>query len=167
MSWLAVMPIAYGHTKKSLYDKMVKTPAARTLLTKCGENLPLSETVMDDLKSYVIRYIYGDLKNASLDQARAGCTDASPSWWRQCHAAHQMRQLSGLNSTPFWYQNASLSHRSGMANDEWSLSLSTAHTTTPAHWPSCTANTTGWFWIRWGAWWIWSTWLRFWHLRCR
>ena len=50
---------------------MAKTTEARNLLSKCGESLPLSKDVLDDLKSYVIRYIYSDVQSSSLDQASA------------------------------------------------------------------------------------------------
>ena len=61
----------YGHGKTSLYEKMAKSTEDRNLLLKCGESLPLSKDVLDDLKSYVIRYIYSDVQSSSLDQARA------------------------------------------------------------------------------------------------
>ncbi len=61
----------YGHGKTLLYEKMVKNLEARSLLLKCGESLPLNEDVLEDLKSYVIRYVYGDARSSSLDLARA------------------------------------------------------------------------------------------------
>ncbi len=45
-----------GHGKSLLYGKMAKSPEACSLLLKCGENLPLNDDDLDDLKSYVIRY---------------------------------------------------------------------------------------------------------------
>ena len=42
-----------------LYDKMVL------------ELLPLTDDVLDDLKSHVIRYVYGDVQSSSLSLARA------------------------------------------------------------------------------------------------
>ncbi|MES9882370.1 MAG: hypothetical protein ABW185_15975 [Sedimenticola sp.] len=61
----------YGHGKISLYEKMMKCPEARTLLSKCGDALPLTDDVLGDLKCYVIRYVYGDARSSSLDLARA------------------------------------------------------------------------------------------------
>ena len=61
----------YGHGKLLLYDKMAKSAEARILLSKCGESLPLSDDALDDLNTYVIRYIYGDVHSTSLELARA------------------------------------------------------------------------------------------------
>ena len=37
------------------------------LLLKCGESLQLSEDASNDLKIYVMRYVYGDVRSCSLD----------------------------------------------------------------------------------------------------
>ena len=55
----------------SLYEKLSKSTAARSLISKCGEVLPLSDDVLNNLKSFVIRYIYGDKQSSSLNLARA------------------------------------------------------------------------------------------------
>ena len=39
--------------------------------SNCGESLPLTDDVLDDLKSYVTRYVYGDVQSSSLSLARA------------------------------------------------------------------------------------------------
>ncbi len=61
----------YGHGKKVLFERMAKSPEARSLLSRCGEHLPLRDDASDDLKAYIIRYVYGDLQSSSLDLARA------------------------------------------------------------------------------------------------
>ena len=61
----------FGHGKMSLYEKLSKSTEARSLISKCGEGLPLSDDVLNDLKSFVIRYIYGDTQSSSLNLARA------------------------------------------------------------------------------------------------
>ena len=61
----------FGHGKMSLYEKLSKSTEARSLISKCGDGLPLSDDVLNDLKSFVIRYIYGDTQSSSLNQARA------------------------------------------------------------------------------------------------
>ena len=48
----------FGHGKMSLYEKLSKSTAARSLISKCGEGLPLSDDVLNNLNSFVIRYIY-------------------------------------------------------------------------------------------------------------
>ena len=44
---------------------------ARSLLLKCGESLQLSDDALNDLKIYVMRYVYGDVRSSSLDLLRA------------------------------------------------------------------------------------------------
>ena len=50
---------------------MSKSTEACNLILKCGEVLMLSDDVLNDLKSFVIRYIYGDTQSSTLNQARA------------------------------------------------------------------------------------------------
>ena len=69
---------------------MVKNFDACRLLLKCGEDLQLNDDVLEDLKPYVIRYVYGDVQSSSLDLARAAkwkgqkksLHDAPAFWWR-------------------------------------------------------------------------------------
>ena len=70
MTRLAVMPTV-GHGKMSLYEKLLKSAEARNLISKCGEGLTLSNDVFNDIKSFVIRYIYGDTHSSTLNQTRA------------------------------------------------------------------------------------------------
>ena len=41
------------------------------LLLKCGESLQLSDDASNDLKIYVMRYVYGDVHSCSLDLLHA------------------------------------------------------------------------------------------------
>ena len=61
----------YGHGKLSLFERMAKSAEARSLLLKCGESLQLSDDALNDLKIYVLRYVYGDVRSSSLDLLRA------------------------------------------------------------------------------------------------
>ena len=61
----------YGHGKTTLYDKMAKNTKARKILSKCGKNLPLNTDVLNELISYVIQFVYGDVHSSNLDSARA------------------------------------------------------------------------------------------------
>ena len=47
-----------GHSKISLYEKLSKSTEAHSLISKCREGLLLSDDVLNDLKSFVIYYIY-------------------------------------------------------------------------------------------------------------
>ena len=60
-----------GHSKISLYEKLSKSTEARSLISKYREGLLLSDDVLNDLKSFVICYMYGDTLNFSLNLARA------------------------------------------------------------------------------------------------
>ena len=56
---------AYGKGKKSVYDKVAKSPVVRRQLSRCRESLDLEEEV-------VTRHvIYGDNKSSTLAEARA------------------------------------------------------------------------------------------------
>ena len=59
----------YGHGKLSLFERLAKSAETRSLLLKCG--LQLSDDALNDLKIYVMRYVYGDVRSSSLDLLRA------------------------------------------------------------------------------------------------
>jgi len=59
----------FGHGKMSLYEKLLKSAEARSLISKCGEGLTLSDDVFNDIKSFAICYIYGDTYSSTLNQA--------------------------------------------------------------------------------------------------
>ena len=61
----------YGHGKLTLFERVTKSAEARSLLLKCGESLELSDDALNDLKIYVMRYVYGDVRCSSLDVLRA------------------------------------------------------------------------------------------------
>jgi hypothetical protein len=61
----------YGHGKTTLYDKMAKSSEARKKLSKCRESLPLQDDILNELISYVIRFVYSDSRSSSLNSARA------------------------------------------------------------------------------------------------
>ena len=50
---------------------MAKSAEALSLLLKCGESLKLSDDALNDLKTYVMRYVYGNVRSSSLDLLRA------------------------------------------------------------------------------------------------
>ena len=60
----------YGHGKLSLFERMVQSAEARSLLLKCGESFQLSDDALNDLNIYVMRYVYGDVRSSSLDVLR-------------------------------------------------------------------------------------------------
>ena len=68
--WLRFQQLFYGHGKTSLYEKMAQSFKARCLLLKCGESLPLKNDICNDLKLYVVRYVYGEVRSTSLGLTR-------------------------------------------------------------------------------------------------
>ena len=49
----------YGRGKRAIIEKVMKVPDARSLLHGCGDMLPIPSTVLNNLKKFVIKYIYG------------------------------------------------------------------------------------------------------------
>ena len=49
----------YGRGKKAIIEKVSKVPAARALLHGCGDMLPIQPTVLENLKKFMITYVYG------------------------------------------------------------------------------------------------------------
>ena len=50
---------------------MAKSTKTRKIFSKCGNNLPLNTDVLNELISYVIQFVYGDVHSSNLDSARA------------------------------------------------------------------------------------------------
>ena len=60
-----------GYGKKKLLAKVAKDPQARELLEKVGESLELDDKVRDQMKKFVLTYIYGGSGDVTCGQARA------------------------------------------------------------------------------------------------
>ena len=63
--------VFFGMARCHMYEKLLKSAEACSLISKCGEGLTLSDDVFNDIKSFVIRYIYGDKHSSTLNQTRA------------------------------------------------------------------------------------------------
>ena len=63
----------YGRGKKMVIEKTIKSSEARNLLSECGDTLPIQQNVLDDLKRFVLRYIYGS--------SEVTCADARAQQW--------------------------------------------------------------------------------------
>ena len=48
----------YGYGKKVVMDKVINCLESREVLSSCGKELPLQEKVLEDLKTFVLKYIY-------------------------------------------------------------------------------------------------------------
>ena len=64
--WLRLQQLFYGHFKLSLFERMAKSAEVSSLLLKCAESLQLSDDALNDLKIYVMRYVYGDVRSILL-----------------------------------------------------------------------------------------------------
>ena len=60
-----------GHGKKKLLAKVAKDLQARELLEQVGESLELDDNVRDQMKKFVLTYIYGGSGDVTCGQARA------------------------------------------------------------------------------------------------
>eukprot|EP00794_Sanderia_malayensis_P006670 gene6670-7422_t len=61
----------FGHGKKSVVEKTVKSSDAMQLLKDVGQSVPATPEVMEHLANFTIRYAYGDRKSTTLAEARA------------------------------------------------------------------------------------------------
>ena len=60
----------YDKGKKLINDRMMFSHDARLLLESVGESLEMSEETADDMKSFVIKYVYNDHLSNNLAEAR-------------------------------------------------------------------------------------------------
>ena len=61
----------FGHGKRSIFDKVVKNPKYQKLLYDVGKDIPLTDSVLEQMKRFVIRAVYGDMKSYTIREARA------------------------------------------------------------------------------------------------
>ena len=59
-----------GHGKKAVIKKVMKSSKARVLLHECGDALPIPAHVLNNLKTFVIKYIYAS-KELGCAETRA------------------------------------------------------------------------------------------------
>ena len=62
----------FGHGKRSIYDKVAKNPKLQKLLYDVGKQIPMNDNVLQQMKRFVIRAVYGDMKSCTAREARAG-----------------------------------------------------------------------------------------------
>eukprot|EP00745_Piridium_sociabile_P040935 TRINITY_DN7979_c0_g1_i3.p1 TRINITY_DN7979_c0_g1~~TRINITY_DN7979_c0_g1_i3.p1 ORF type:complete len:449 (-),score=103.89 TRINITY_DN7979_c0_g1_i3:362-1708(-) len=60
----------FGKGKKSVYDRVVKSPVSRQQLLRCGDSLHLEEEVLEDLFQFTRHAVYGDKKSGTMADAR-------------------------------------------------------------------------------------------------
>eukprot|EP00794_Sanderia_malayensis_P000931 gene931-241_t len=61
----------FGHGKKSVVEKTVKSSDAMQLLKDVRKSVPATPEVMEHLANFTIRHVYGDRKSTTLVEARA------------------------------------------------------------------------------------------------
>lgn len=61
----------YGKGKKSVYDRVAKSPVAQQQLSRCGDSLDLEEEVLEKLFQFTRHVIYGDKKSSTMAESRA------------------------------------------------------------------------------------------------
>ena len=75
----------YGRGKKAIFEKVKKVEDARSLLHGCGDMLPISITVLHNLKQFVIKYIYGSKENS--------CAETRAKQWRKMKKKNTQRLM--------------------------------------------------------------------------
>ena len=60
----------FGHGKKSVVEKTVRSLDAMELFKDVGKSLPVTPEVMENLAKFTIRCVYGDKKSTTLAEAR-------------------------------------------------------------------------------------------------
>ena len=60
----------YGRGKKALIKKVCNSSNARSLLRECGDNIPISSNVKENLKTFVLKYVY-ESKELTCAETRA------------------------------------------------------------------------------------------------
>ena len=61
----------YGVGKKLIADRSETSVAAQRLLSACGTQLPVTQSIINDLEQFVIQYVYNDTKSKTLGEVRA------------------------------------------------------------------------------------------------
>lgn len=75
----------YGRGKKAVIEKVSNTPEARILLTECGNSLPIPPHVLNNLKTFVIKYVYGSKK--------LNCAETRASQWKKMKKKNTQRLM--------------------------------------------------------------------------
>ena len=59
----------FGHGKNKLFEKCMKHAEGRELLQECGNSLPIPQETMNDLKTFVRKYVYIDSRSDTMSQS--------------------------------------------------------------------------------------------------
>ena len=65
----------YGHGKKAVIKKVMKSSEARVLSHECGNALPIPAHVLNNPKTFVIKYVYGSKES--------GCAETRARQWEK------------------------------------------------------------------------------------
>ncbi|KAK1879203.1 U3 small nucleolar RNA-associated protein 10 [Dissostichus eleginoides] len=114
----------YGKGKKSVYDQVAKSPVARQQLSRCGDNLALTEEVLEQLFAFTRSIIYGDNKSKTMAEARAAKwrTIKKKSFIRLPPDADSLRQhCLRANYLAYLVRHPSLKHHPSPIGHGWEL----------------------------------------------
>ena len=75
----------YGRGEKMAMEKIFKSSEARNLLSACGETLPIQPNVLNGLKMFVLKYIYG--------RNEVSCAEARAEQWRKMKKKNTLRLI--------------------------------------------------------------------------
>ena len=75
----------YGRGKKAIIEKAMKSSEAKQLLKHCGDVLPIPTHVLDNLKKFVIKFIYGSQEE--------GCAETRAKQWKKMKKKNTQRLM--------------------------------------------------------------------------
>ena len=76
----------YGRGKATIIEKVSSASEARELLRECGDQLPIPDHVLENLKMFVIKYVYG-----SKEQT---CAETRASQWKKMKRKNTQRLMT-------------------------------------------------------------------------
>ena len=75
----------YGRGKKSILERTLKNEDARKLLHGCGDMLPISQTVLVNLRQFVIKHVYCSNKKT--------CSETRVDQWKKMKKKNTQRLI--------------------------------------------------------------------------
>ena len=80
----------YGHCKKGLIKRVMKSSEARVLLYECGDALPIPAHALNNVKTFVIKYVY---ENKELR-----CAETRATQWEKVKKKSTQRLMADENT---------------------------------------------------------------------
>ena len=109
--------------KKAVIETVSNAPESRVLLSECGDILPIPPHVLNNLKKFVIKYVYGSKE--------LNCAVARASQWRKMKNKNTQRLMPDddtlnhicyrANYLAYCQKNFQLSHHPSPIGNGWGI----------------------------------------------